>query len=506
MSLELEQNLIGALLNAPEAAEAARAARPEYFTDPYLGAMKARIDAALIPSGGGFDVGTLVEDMRSHPRFESMGGAGYIGRLYADVPPYVAQPGPSAAKLVEAHRRRQTLLLLDQQHGAISRGEDPDAVVDGFRPYFDALRSLSGTARFQPIDLSDLSLPVRPWLIRNLLPRRGLGFVAGQSGAGKSFLTLDICLGLATGRPKILGERAKRCGVVYVAAEDFIGVKGRIQAWRVTHGLANDAPFALIGGSVNLLDRACVEDLNRSLAAIAERFAGAGVELGMVVFDTLAGCLPGADENKSTEMSMAIGALETIAAASGAFVLAVAHHGKGGVNAGIRGWSGTNAASDMTLTVERDEAEPDVRTVTLTKIKNGRDGKSHAFRLQPVGLGIRDEDGEELQSCVCAFDASPDRDTPARPARLPPQAEIALRAIRHCHDSGVTFPVPSGAPRATWSRAVEIAAAENIAIRNGFAKDRTIALTSQRFSTALQRLVAEDRVQMDEPKGLVWLL
>lgn len=501
--IELERQLIGACLNTPSAALAATGVLPEYFSEPYLADIWTRMREAA----GKFTLATIVADMTGHQHFEAMGGKSYLADLYTGVTYTAEAVEPTAAKLIDAYKRRQAQLYLEHQHNLINRGDPVEAVVAEFKAKFEALSNIgSKSTRFKPVAIADLAVPVTPWLIKGVMPTKGVGFTAGASGAAKTFLCLDMALGLASGIGKVLDRKAKRCGVIYIAAEDFEGCKGRVAAWRIEHKQPENLPFEMIGGGVNLLDLSCVDDLCRALSDAASRFADAGVRLGLVVVDTMARCLPGADENSAEHMSLAVGALEAMAVCSGAFVMAVAHHGKSGTSGGIRGWSGMNAASDMTLTVERDENDPELRVMTCSKVKNGRDGLQLAFRLRTIGLGVYDEDGDELDSCVCAYEPLQDREVQVRQAKLPAQAEIALKAVKYAHDHFTTYPVPAGMPRVAWSKAVEFMAVKNWALKNGFAQSRTPAETHTRFSSALEHLVSRDRIRMDSDSDLIWLI
>src|SRR5206468_4755718 len=123
--------------------------------------------------------------------------------------------------------------------------------------------------------------------------------------------------------------------------------------------------------------------------------------------DTLSRCLPGVEENSSQGMSAAFTTLKRICSVTGALVLVVAHFGKAGEERGIRGWSGMDANSDATLTLERDAEDDDLRLVKLYKVKNGVAGSKIGFRLKRIGLGFQDEDGEEVESCICEFEPAP---------------------------------------------------------------------------------------------------
>ena len=482
--IALEQQLIGALLNAPEDAGMAADVRPEHFQDPYLGAVKAVIDRA----DGRFDVGTVAADMEGHPGFATMGGRDYIAKLYIHAPPYAVRIDSTAAKVVEAWRRRQTLALLEAQSRDIAAGGDPHAVLAGYRRQLDAL---APAGRFTP-------LPATPWRIKGLMPRQGLGFCAGAPGAGKSFLTLHLALSLAAGHPTVLGRAAKGCGVLYIATEDAGGCMARVAAWRRHANASADIPLELLAGGVDLGDGSCVAGLKEALRTTAGRFQARGTTLGLVVVDTLSRALPGCDENSAADMSRAVGALESLAEASDAFVLAVAHHGKGGGERGIRGWSGINAASDMTLTVTRDEADPSLRIVTLSKIKNAGDGADIRFRLKGAGTGVNDADGHEMQSCVCAFEPAPeaqDRD-----------ADAVVAAVRHAVRHFQSYAVAANLAHAADARAVDLDAVRTQALKSGLARGQTAGSADRRFTAAVSRLVAATRIRVDTDNALIWLV
>ena len=85
-----------------------------------------------------------------------------------------------------------------------------------------------------------------PWLVKGVLPSRGVAFIVGQSKAGKSFLAIDISLRLAAGAPKVLGRKARGCGVVYIAGEDADGCRARVAAWRLKVHRERPMPFELV--------------------------------------------------------------------------------------------------------------------------------------------------------------------------------------------------------------------------------------------------------------------
>ena len=339
------------------------------------------------------------------------------------------------------------------------------------------------------------------WLLKGLLPSQGLAFLVGHSKAGKTFLALDIALSLAAGCAEVFGRKARQCGVVCVAAEDPNGCRTRVEAWRLINGHPGYLPFELVGRQLDLRNEGEVAELIKGLMISAQRFKANGSSLGMVVIDTLAWCIPGADENSAADMSKVLAALQRIGRETGALVLVVAHFGKSGSDKGIRGWSGLDAASDATIIVERAGKR---RTITLAKVKNGVDGGKLGFRLKSVALG-QDEDGDVVASCVPVYEPAAEATDTERPKALSAPQQIVLAAVQHVLDSGATHPLPSGAEGAKpGTKAVARDDVRARAMASGLAEDGKPGAVRMRFSRALEGLVAAGRIRIEGE--LLWLL
>ncbi len=340
------------------------------------------------------------------------------------------------------------------------------------------------------------------YLIKDMLPAQGFGYVAGPSGSLKTFLVLDWCLAINQGAP-ILGHRTKPCGVVYVAAEAPNGVRKRIEAWRQrnpAHGL----PFELIGQSPNLRDEAQVQDLAAELRIAADEMSSQGHRLGLVVIDTLAASMPGGDENAGMDVSAVLANVAWLAAELGLFVLIVSHTGKDETR-GLRGWSGQFAGADCVIMLTREEGNP-VRTGKVAKLKDGEDGHAFAIRLERVVLGL-DEDGDEVSSAVVVYEDVPEGASKGRRQRALNAGEtVVLQAVTSVTDHGQTFQLPAIARTAeSWRKAVTRADVRARAMASGFAlEDEKGATVRQRFGRSLQGLVAAGKVRVEEE--LIWLL
>lgn len=221
------------------------------------------------------------------------------------------------------------------------------------------------------------------WLIKHVIPSRGLVVVYGDPGSGKSFYVLDMVCHVARG-VAWNGKKTKQRTIAYIAAEGVQGFSNRLAAYAKGHSVDLSAiPLYVHGGSFILKQQMLeASDLVNKLE-----------DVGIVVIDTLAAVTPGSNENTSEEMGAAIDAAQRIIENTGATVILIHHSNKGG---DIRGWSGLKGAVDNQLRIERKD---DSRTAHIEKMKDEKDGGAYGFRLRVVELG-EDEDGDPVTSCV----------------------------------------------------------------------------------------------------------
>lgn len=333
----------------------------------------------------------------------------------------------------------------------------------------------------------------------------GVGFLVGASQAGKSFLALDMALRIASGA-KVLGRRSGQVGCVYVAAEDPMGCRARVAAWRRQFRRDSWTPFHLLDAEINLLDQRCVDKLIETLQTSAEAFDENEQRLGLIVFDTLSRCLPGVDENNSQGMSQAFVALKRICSVTGALVLVLAHFGKAGEERGIRGWSGMDANSDATLTLERSQDDDTLRLLKLHKVKNGMAGMKIGFRLKEIDLGMRDDDGDEINSCVVEYENAPPASTSRKRKAMNVPEGLVFDAIRYLTDNGRVQEVPASWPGVRpWMKALSRTDVRNQVFSKVWQYDGEAENSAtKRLSRSLQGLESQRRIAV--LGDLIWLI
>lgn len=261
-----------------------------------------------------------------------------------------------------------------------------------------------------------LQRPSPRWIVKGILADDDFSMIVGEPGSGKSFIAIDMSVAIATGEPWF-DRTTRRMRVVYIAAEGVGGVRNRVAAQVQERKLDPDAlDIGVIDRAPNLLLKEDAVALARSI-----REQG-GAEL--IVVDTLAQVTPGGNENSGEDMGKVIEHVRQVARHLGARCLAVHHLGKDATR-GARGWSGLNGAAGSVLLVERSLGA--VRSVRITKQKDGEDGLAIGFELQPVEIGT-DEDDLPITSCV-VIPAELPTASASLARRLGPLEQVLVRVI-----------------------------------------------------------------------------
>ncbi len=246
--------------------------------------------------------------------------------------------------------------------------------------------------------------PPPSWIVRGVVPRADLMVIYGESGAGKSFAALDLCMSIARGEPW-RDLRTRAVPVVYVVAEGSGGFRARLLAYAQHHEVdLAGIPFGIVHTPPNMLEPGDARQLIKAVNAWGP--------CGVVVLDTLAQAMPGGNENAGEDLGKVLAHCRALRRATGALVILVHHSGKD-ASKGARGWSGLRAAADAEIEVLRVGTG---RVIRVRKQKDGDDSGEWGFDLAPRVVGVDDE-GEEVSSMVVVPAALPAPDPTAGPKR-----------------------------------------------------------------------------------------
>ena len=259
--------------------------------------------------------------------------------------------------------------------------------------------------RFKLLTVADLlQRQPAPWLIKNLLPRKGIAAIFGPSGSGKTFLAISMMGAISMGH-EWFGYHVGQAPVVYIVLEGIHGVSQRFTAH--IHEVGPVGNLHLIESDMSLVSL-------HDEYALVETIADAGLAGAVIVVDTLAQATVGMDENSGEDMTRAIAACKRIQEKTEGLVVLIHHTGKD-TSRGMRGHSSLIGALDAAIEVSGGQ-DGSPRQWTARKVKDGESGLIHPFTLRRVVLG-HDDDGDETSSCV--IEASEATGDSVRRAKVP---------------------------------------------------------------------------------------
>lgn len=282
----------------------------------------------------------------------------------------------------------------------------------------------------------------REWLVRGMIPKGAVGLLSGQSGAGKSFVALDLAVSVIAGEPFAGRKVRARGGVLFVAAEGAFEIPTRLAALaneRVRPlGLAdvnaNALPFAMVDECPSLLrdgraNETAMGALIGAARAARERMeADHHVPLSLVIIDTIAASAGFTDENDAAQAQAMFSALRQLATATEGVVLGVDHFGKA-VETGTRGSSAKEAAADFVLAVLADKelnGRTTNRRLAVRKLRGGEQGQEVPFDMRPVVVG-HDEEDEPVTTLLVEW--SKDHACTATSTKAPRLSGAVLRLL-----------------------------------------------------------------------------
>lgn len=257
--------------------------------------------------------------------------------------------------------------------------------------------------------------------VQGLLADNQLSVIYGESNCGKTFFMTDLCFHIATGR-RWRDRRVDKGGIIYAALEGSYGLRNRVAAYRLTHGLDN-ALFAMVASQVDFLSPE--GNIDQFIDCIKRATDDMG-SCKMVVVDTLSRALSGGDENSGQDMGMLVHHADRIRYETGAHVCFIHHAGKNKA-LGARGHSSLRAAVDTEIEISREDGA-DYSTIKVAKQREMEAGEDMYFGLEKVVLAVNGL-SEEITSCVVRVIDPDDVEAPKHDKVLTAMQQFVYDAI-----------------------------------------------------------------------------
>jgi hypothetical protein len=252
--------------------------------------------------------------------------------------------------------------------------------------------------------LSEHKIIAPKMLIKGIAPYRGILFIGGQSGAGKTFIECHLANSLGSEQPFFGHAVKERVGFAIVTKEGADHIGNRLTADAQIRGLdIKNLPIAWRGDIPAIKTAEDVERVAKELLDLGDLIkARFGVRCGASAFDTVAANFDMEDENSNAEVAKVIRQLRDFETKTKGLVIPVHHYGKQDA-AGLRGGSLWRGGADVVLSViaNRDEVTGKVsgRALALAKARDGMEGPIAPFELKSHDLGI-DDDGDPFCTLV----------------------------------------------------------------------------------------------------------
>jgi KaiC/GvpD/RAD55 family RecA-like ATPase len=238
------------------------------------------------------------------------------------------------------------------------------------------------------------------WLVKHWIQDQALVMVHGPSGGGKTFVTLDWMLHIASGKPNWFGHKVKAGNMVYLAGEGHHGLRSRIAAWKHHNNVTR----------LNMWVSKSGVDLNTAEGyfKVAEAIRALKIKPDVITVDTLHRFMAG-DENSAQDAKTMLDACAALMQEFGCTVILVHHTGVSEeAQHRARGSSAWRGALDIEISVVPSKPGKPMEIIQR-KSKDAEMAYTVYVELESVAIpNWFDEDGEQVTSAVVVKGEAPE--------------------------------------------------------------------------------------------------
>jgi phage/plasmid primase-like uncharacterized protein/KaiC/GvpD/RAD55 family RecA-like ATPase len=238
------------------------------------------------------------------------------------------------------------------------------------------------------------------WLVKHWIQDKALVMVHGPSGGGKTFVTLDWMLHIASGKPNWFGHKVKAGNMVYLAGEGHHGLRSRIAAWKHHNSVT----------SLNMWVSKSGVDLNTAegYLKVLEAVRALKIKPSVITVDTLHRFMAG-DENSAQDAKTMLDACAALMQEFGCTVILVHHTGVSDeAQHRARGSSAWRGALDIEISIVPSKPSKPMEIIQR-KSKDAEMAHTVYVELESVAIpNWFDEDGEQVTSAVVVKGEAPE--------------------------------------------------------------------------------------------------
>jgi hypothetical protein len=379
-NIDAERALLGSTLILPNLfVEMAATIKPEYFyviRHRYIWESMRK----LSEQGIQVDYLTLSNALQTSGLLKQVGGYEYLIQLVQETP--TSMHADSYARIVKekAYKRKLTELSRNLLQSAYSGNSLPEGIKQ-MEDIFISLSAFSGNTErlvFSAEQLCSSNVGELIWVLKDWIMAGGINLIAGMPAAGKSFLALDLAIGMTTSGLAWDNQPVTKGKVLYQFLDgSYRGMRSRVI--KLCNARCIEPPTDLIFDFSPLNLKATAEVL-----ALRQRIKQLGIS--MVIFDVMAKFAPGADENSVAEISPLMNALREIANQMGTTFLLIHHLNKGtstDLSYRVRGSTDILGSVDTAIVVnyENSNAANSTRVIQPQKVREAEPPKPLRFQI-----------------------------------------------------------------------------------------------------------------------------
>ena len=238
------------------------------------------------------------------------------------------------------------------------------------------------------------------WLVKHWIQDQALVMVHGPSGGGKTFVTLDWMLHIASGKPNWFGHKVRAGNMVYLAGEGHHGLRSRIAAWKHHNSVT----------SLNMWVSKSGLDLNtaQGYLKVVEAVRALKIKPNVITVDTLHRFMAG-DENSAQDAKTMLDACAALMQEFGCTVILVHHTGVSDeAQHRARGSSAWRGALDIEISVVPSKPGKPMEIIQR-KSKDAEMAHTVYVELESVAIpNWFDEDGDQVTSAVVVKGEAPE--------------------------------------------------------------------------------------------------
>lgn len=235
------------------------------------------------------------------------------------------------------------------------------------------------------------------WIIKGWMPDSAVSMVYGESGVGKTFITLDMACHIASGM-QWHGHKTKAGIVVYMAGEGNYGIRQRVTAWCKANGVTSLDNLLISNKAIDIDSPATAAQIINAVREVTQEDTLA------IFIDTVNNHMSG-DENSAKDTRNMLNACNIVARALNSSICLNHHTGHAADSKQrARGSSAWKASLDASILVSKNDGSIEI---SCTKMKDAEPPKTFFGRLEVVPLGWIDEDGEEIKGAVFKIEDNP---------------------------------------------------------------------------------------------------